>query len=204
MSWKTTIITLGIGFLLTAFMLYLKREKEIYMEQERTKALGRASLGGPWELVDHEGVLRGSQEFLGKWVLIYFGFTHCPDVCPDEIEKICKVVDLIEADKDVPNITPLFITVDPIRDDVKAVSDYIKEFSPKLIGFTGTIEQISKAAKAYRVYYSEGPKDGDDDYIVDHTIISYLVGPDGAFVDFYGQNKTLDDMCDSIKLHMMK
>jgi len=204
MTWRAVGVTLGLAALMTSAMLYFKHEKEQKIEEDRTRALGKASLGGPWELVDHSGVVRKSSDFVGRWVLLYFGFTHCPDVCPDELEKLCKTVDKIDDDKSIPDIIPLFITIDPNRDTVPAVAKYVKEFSAKLIGLTGTSEQIAQAARAYRVYYSEGPKDSDADYIVDHTIILYLIDPKGHFVDYYGQNKTSEEMFNSICLHMSK
>jgi protein SCO1/2 len=120
------------------------------------------------------------------------------------MEKMVKVVERLEKMEDMPPIVPLFITVDPERDSPAVVKSYIKEFSPKIIGLTGTKEQVDKATKAYRVYYSAGPRDGDNDYIVDHTIIMYLINPDGEFVDYYGQLKSDEQVANGITLSIVK
>ncbi|XP_029294529.1 protein SCO1 homolog, mitochondrial [Cottoperca gobio] len=203
-TWKSLAITFAIGGTLLGAMKYLKKEKEELIEKERNKSIGRPALGGPFSLVDHNNKPTKSEDFLGQWVLIYFGFTHCPDICPDEIEKMIEVVDDIDKIKSLPNLTPLLITIDPHRDTADAMAAYVKEFSPKLIGLTGTLPQIEQVSRAFRVYYSQGPKDEDDDYIVDHTIIMYLVGPDGEFVEYFGQNKRNVEITNSIAAYMRK
>ncbi|KAM9457501.1 protein SCO1 homolog, mitochondrial [Clarias gariepinus] len=203
-TWKSLAVTFALGGTLLLGMKYFKKEKEEKFEKERTRSLGKPALGGPFSLKDHNSKPTKSEDYLGQWVLIYFGFTHCPDICPDELEKMIEVVDEIDRITTLPDLTPILITIDPERDTPEALAAYVKEFSPKLIGMTGTLAQIEQVSRAYRVYYSQGPKDDDNDYIVDHTIIMYLVGPDGKFVDYYGQNKKSAEISSSIASHMRK
>ncbi|ELR47999.1 Protein SCO1-like protein, mitochondrial [Bos mutus] len=201
-SWKSLAVTFAIGGALLAGMKYFKKEKTEKLEKERHRSIGKPLLGGPFSLTTHTGEPKTDKDYLGQWVLIYFGFTHCPDICPEELEKMIQVVDEIDSIPTLPNLTPLFITIDPERDTKEAIANYVKEFSPKLIGLTGTKEEIDQVARAFRVYYSPGPKDEDEDYIVDHTIIMYLIGPDGEFLDYFGQNKKNAEIAGSIAAHM--
>ncbi|XP_048344366.1 protein SCO1 homolog, mitochondrial isoform X1 [Sphaerodactylus townsendi] len=201
-TWKSLVITCAVGGGLLAVMKYFKKEKEDMLEKERKRSLGKPLLGGPFSLINHDGQPKTDRDYLGQWVLMYFGFTHCPDICPEELEKMILAVDAVDCISSLPNVTPLFISIDPERDTKEAIATYVKEFSPKLVGLTGSKEQIDQVARAYRVYYSPGPKDEDNDYIVDHTIIMYLVGPDGGFLDYYGQNKKHSEIAASIAGHM--
>ncbi|XP_063512259.1 transmembrane protein 220 isoform X1 [Pongo pygmaeus] len=201
-SWKSLAITFAIGGALLAGMKHVKKEKAETLEKERQRHIGKPLLGGPFSLTTHTGERKTDKDYLGQWLLIYFGFTHCPDVCPEELEKMIQVVDEIDSITTLPDLTPLFISIDPERDTKEAIANYVKEFSPKLVGLTGTREEVDQVARAYRVYYSPGPKDEDEDYIVDHTIIMYLIGPDGEFLDYFGQNKRKGEIAASIAAHM--
>uniref|UniRef100_A0A0K0FB11 Protein SCO1 homolog, mitochondrial (inferred by orthology to a human protein) n=1 Tax=Strongyloides venezuelensis TaxID=75913 RepID=A0A0K0FB11_STRVS len=203
-GWKTSLATLGIGGILLTILLYKRQQRVNQEEKNKVMMAGKARIGGEWELVNTDGKLEGSKDLLGKWVLIYFGFTHCPDICPDEIEKMISVVDILNKTSPEIPIVPVFITVDPTRDTKERVKAYCEEFSPKLRGYTGSLEQVRKVTKTFRVYHSQGPKTAEDDYIVDHTVIMYLIDPDGEFYDYYGQNKNDREIANAIKMKVLK
>jgi len=198
-NWKSLAIGCSVFGALFGYMQYLKHEKtQKEALRKQGTSVGKSLLGGDWDLIDTEERPVSNKDFIGRWTLLYFGFTHCPDVCPEELDKLVKVIDRVDANKKLPHITPIFITVDSERDTPKQIKEYIKEFSPKIVGLTGTPDQIRTVTRAYRIYYSPGPKDIDNDYIVDHSIISYLVDPEGRFLQYYGQDKMEDEMYESI------
>lgn len=140
--------------------------------------------------------------FRGKYSLLYFGFTHCPDICPNELVRIGDVLDTLEAEN-CPEVVPLFVTVDPKRDTIAQMQAYKADFHPKFKMLTGTRDQVADITKAYRVYFSKADEneDDDDDYLVDHSIVMYLVGPDGEFLDFFTQAARVDDIAAKIKTY---
>ncbi|XP_053540339.1 protein SCO2 homolog, mitochondrial [Ictalurus punctatus] len=195
-------MTLLVGGAIIGTWWYVHEEKQQKLQVQRIEQLRKVAIGqGDFCLLDHTGQRWTKKDFLGQWVLMYFGFTHCPDICPDELEKMSSVVKLLD-ESNLPHVQPLFITVDPERDDVAAMAKYIRDFHPRLIGLTGTPEEVKEAGRAYRVYASAGPKDEDGDYIVDHTILIYLVNPDGLFLDYYNRMKDATQIADSIHQHM--
>ena len=209
-TWKNLAAACGVVSVLMAAYYYVKGKKDEIREKNRKGEIGKSKIGGTFDLIDQDGKPKKSADYYGKWVLLYFGFTHCPDICPDEMEKMSEVYDKLKEAKTnskasyLGDVVPIMITVDPERDGVPQMKEYCKEFHPELIGLTGTPEKIMEACKAFRVYFSAGPRDDEDDYIVDHTIIIYLLDPEGQFVDYYGQTKTAEQIVTSVKLQMGK
>lgn len=197
------LITALFGAGLGGAWLAARAEKEWHRQQRRTEALRQAAVGqGDFSLLDHHGQARCKADFRGQWVLMYFGFTHCPDICPDELEKLVQVVQELEAQPGLHAVQPIFVTVDPARDDTAAMARYVQDFHPRLLGLTGSAEQVAQVSRSYRVYYSAGPKDEDQDYIVDHSIAIYLLNPDGLFTDYYGRGRSAEQIATSVKQHM--
>ncbi|EGD73325.1 SCO1 protein [Salpingoeca rosetta] len=201
-SWKSLVAMLALGGGAVYYFQSARQQAEQERLKRTTKAAGRPALGGPYELVDTKGNKATNEDFLGKWHLLYFGFTFCPDVCPEELEKMAEIVDAIDKKKGKDSITPIFISVDPDRDTPDKVAAYVKQFHPKMVGLTGTHDQIKHICKQFRVYYSRPNPDGEEDYLVDHSIIQYLMAPDGTFVAYYGQNTTAEQATKSILDHM--
>lgn len=196
-------VTLLFGGGLMSAWWYVYLEKQRKLRQQRVEQLKQVALGhGNFSLLDHRGQRRTKTDFLGSWMLLYFGFTHCPDICPDELDKLSAVVSALDQDSSLPPVQPVFITVDPDRDDVPALARYVKDFHPRLIALTGTSEEVKHAGRDYRVYASPGPKDEDGDYIVDHTILIYLVNPDGLFLDYYNRMKNQEQITESVRNHI--
>ncbi|XP_071699629.1 protein SCO1 homolog 1, mitochondrial-like [Rutidosis leptorrhynchoides] len=200
-SWLSLLLLVATG---AGVIIYYDQEKKRHIEDINTSSnavkqgpsAGKAAIGGPFKLVDHNGKSVTENDFKGKWTLIYFGFTHCPDICPDELQKLAAAIDKIKA-KAGFEIVPVFISVDPERDTVEQVREYVKEFHPKLIGLTGDPEEIKKAARAYRVYYMKTEDEGED-YLVDHSIIMYLMDRNMEFVKFFGKNNDVDALTEGI------
>lgn len=143
---------------------------------------GTASfVGGPFTLLDSNGKQVTDRDFRGKYMLIYFGYTYCPDVCPTTLNEVAAALDQLGGKAD--RIEPIFITVDPKRDTPAVIKEYVAAFTPRLIGLTGSDEQIAKVAQEYRVYYAEHRTgSGPNDYTMDHSSVLYLMGPDGKFI----------------------
>ena len=179
----TTVLfaTLGAGF-------YLWRE---------TQTGGTAAIGGSYTLVDQTGVERTDESWPDQYKLIYFGYTYCPDFCPTTLTVMTGA--LGELSEDVASqIKPLMITIDPERDTVEALAQYHEHFDPRFSMLTGTLEQVDQAAKAYRVYYAKAESESATEYLVDHSTITYLMGPDGGFVTHFPHDVTPQQMAERL------
>lgn len=140
----------------------------------------RASgIGGPFTLVDGNGHTVTDQSFSGKWMLVYFGYTHCPDACPTALQDMANAIDMLDPVQR-RNVAIVFITVDPERDTPAVMKDYVSNFAAPITALSGSAEQIAKAAREYRVYYAKHPT--DDGYEMDHSSVIYVMNPDGDFV----------------------
>lgn len=165
-----------------------------------TVSAGKPAIGGPWSLVDLDGNLVTNKSFEGKWTLLYFGFARCPDICPSEMVKVGKVLDMLQ--KDHPelrkNIQPIFVSIDPARDSLKALRDYAKDFHPSYVFLTGAPQQVQAMAKKYRVYMSKADETDDGDYLVDHSIVIYFHDETGDIADCFTQSMRPSDVVEKV------
>ncbi len=155
---------------------------------------GTALVGGPFEATNQDGKRVSDKDFLGKHTLFYFGYTFCPDICPAELQVISAALSGIEKAGEKFNLA--FVTVDPARDTPEIMKQYVAHFWPGTVGLTGSADDIKKIASAYRVYYSrpDGQDADQDSYLMDHSSIIYLMGPDGKFVRHFPFGTSADDI----------
>lgn len=168
---------------------------------QKPEEIGRpfagASIGGPFELVDQTGKTVTQDTYKGKFMLIYFGYTYCPDVCPTELQDITTTLEML-GDK-AKRVQPIFITIDPARDTPKVMGEYVSNFYPGMVGLTGTEAQVAAAAKAYRVYYAKvAENENDPDYLMDHSSIIYLMDDQGKLAAYFNTKMTPEDMAKAI------
>jgi cytochrome oxidase Cu insertion factor (SCO1/SenC/PrrC family) len=157
------------------------------------------AIGGPFTLVDADGVNRRDTDFRGKLMLIYFGYTFCPDVCPTTLTMMSNTLDKLGAS--ASEIAPIFITVDPARDTPTQMKQYMESFDPRFVALTGSPEQIAAAASAYRVYYRKTSDDGGQ-YTVDHSSVIYLMSRDGRYLGHFDSAITADDLARTLKKYL--
>ena len=154
------------------------------------------ALGGPFALTDQTGRRVTDADFRGRWLLVYFGYTTCPDVCPTELQTIARALDALGPKGEA--VTPVFVTIDPDRDTPSVLAAYIAQFSDRMVGLTGSAQEIARIAREYRVYYAKAPARNNETYLVDHSSFVYLMDPDGRLRGLFRPDTTADALAADI------
>ncbi len=160
------------------------------------------SFGGPFTLIDHNGTQRTERDYLGRYLLVSFGYTNCPDICPTGLAEMARAIDLLGAAG--TRVQPLFITVDPARDTPARLKEYVAAFHPRLIGLTGSEAQVAAAARAYRVHRAKVvlPDAAPGDYLATHGSIIYLMDEAGKFVTLFPHGAEAETMAETIRRYL--
>ena len=161
---------------------------------------GSADIGGPFELVNQDGKTVTEADFKGKLLLIYFGYTYCPDACPTALGVMAAALGKLDVAGE--RVTPILVSIDPARDTPEALKDYVAAFHPRLVGLTGSEEQVAKAAKAYRAFYQKQPGSTGDGYLMDHSTLIYLMDAEGRFLTYFGPQATPDEVAEAIRRYL--
>ena len=162
---------------------------------------GKALIGGPFTLVDQTGKQVIDRDFRGRYMLVFFGFTHCPDICPAELQVMSASLDELGAKAD--EVVPIFVTLDPERDTPEVMADYAKNFGPRFVGLTGSPDAVASAAKAYRVAYSKFQEDKTkSDYSIDHSALIYLMGKDGEYITHFAYGTPAAKMSETLRRYL--
>src|SRR5262245_2439993 len=165
------------------------------------QATGKALIGGPFTLVDQTGRTVTDQDFRGRYMLVFFGFTHCPEVCPAELQVMSVALDELGPKAD--QVVPIFITLDPERDTQEAMGAFVKNFGSRFVGLTGSPEAIAAAADAYRVAYAKIQEDvRKPDYSIDHTGLVYLMGKDGEYITHFAYGTPAAKMTETLRRYL--
>ena len=174
---------LGLAALIAAIQV-----QSVPVAEKPLAPVAGSSVGGPFTLIDHTGKTVTEKDFAGQYLLIYFGFTYCPAICPTELQKMNQALKQIGSAAD--RVQPLFITIDPERDTQTVMKSYVGQFHPRLIGLTGTIGQINEALKAWRVYARKVKDPAMSEYTMDHSSYIYFMSPEGQLLGLYGTDST--------------
>ncbi|MFC3613381.1 SCO family protein [Lutimaribacter marinistellae] len=182
------VLALGLG---TIYVMTLGRNDDDQFAQCRASQIagGPGSIGGPFELVNAQGETVTDADVITQPSLIYFGYTFCPDVCPLDTARNAEAVDMLEEQGHM--VTPVFISIDPDRDTPEVVGDFAANLHERMIGLTGSPEQVKQASRAYKTYYKAQDK-SDEYYLVDHSTFTYLVLPGHGFVEFFKRDDSAE------------
>jgi len=174
----------------------LWHESETVPGLGRSVITGQADVGGPFRLTDQNGKSVSDTDFRGRYMLIYFGYSFCPDVCPTTLSVMAQALDKLGGES--RRVTPIFITIDPERDTPQVLGDYMKAFGPNFLGLTGSAAAIKDVEKKYRVYAVKKPLEKGA-YGMDHSSVLYLMGPNGKIISFYDEAISPDDLAKDLR-----
>lgn len=179
---RIALVTCVIIATLVAEWVWLWAERaDSAAEPSPLVAAQAAVAGGPFSLIDHTGKAVSNEDFRGSLVLMVFGYTFCPDVCPTTLQRVAETMDLLDGPAE--RVQPLFVTIDPERDSPEVLAAYVSAFHPRMMGLTGSVEQVRQITGNYRVYHAKVGS-GDSDYLMDHSAYIYLVGADGRLLTY--------------------
>ncbi len=192
-----------VGLLAGVWMVTQRTSSDDRFAQCRASSVagGAGAIGGPFELINARGEVVTDADVITQPSILYFGYTFCPDVCPLDVSRNVVAVEILE--EEGMTVTPVFISIDPERDTPEVVGDFAANMHDRMIGLTGSPEQVAAASKAYRTYYKA--QDGDEDYyLVDHSTFSYLVLPKYGFVEFFRRDVSAEQMAETIACFVSK
>ncbi len=189
-----TILCLGIVLIVVGAWTW----NPVQSAEETPGVSSHISIGGAFTLIDHNGKTVTDANFRGRYMLVFFGYTFCPDVCPTALQTITEAMDLLGAKAD--KVQPVFISVDPERDTPKVLKSFMENFHPRMIGLTGSSEQVAAVAKIYRLYYAKASD--EDDYLIDHQAFIYLMGPDGKIITYFPHGIAPDAIATKVRKHL--
>lgn len=193
----TLFILAGFALGGVAALALFPAAREKLLPAVNVRSVGQAMIGGPFTLTDHTGKRVTDRDFRGRTMLVFFGFTFCPDVCPSGLQVMAAAIDKLGPKAE--SVTPIFITIDPERDTPAQLAAYVKSFHPRLVGLTGTPAEIEAAIKAYRVYAKKVPDPKSTaGYTMDHSTFIYVMGPDGAYRTHFTHATSVDAMAERL------
>ncbi len=192
------LCSVALVMLAGAALWVVNQELERRGQGSLSRVASAVAVGGPFELVDHNGAAVTDRSFGDRNLLIFFGYTYCPDVCPTELARMASALEKL-GDEDMAMVQPLFVTIDPERDTPESMAGYVEQFHPNIVGLTGSEEQIAQVARAYRVYYAKVDIDDPDYYLMDHSTFTYLMAPDGSNIAVFPYDTAPDEMAGAIR-----
>lgn len=194
MSKSLTLFVGLAGLALVAIIAFFQMSGSVSQSPSVTSS-GKALIGGHFSLIDHTGKRVSEKDFLGQYLLVYFGYTYCPEVCPTTLQSISNAMDLLGEQAD--DVTPLFITVDPERDNREQLAEYVSNFHKRTVGLTGTKDELREVSKAYRVYIKKVISEDAVDF--DHSSLTFLMDRDGTYITHFAYGVQGDVMAKKIK-----